>query len=352
MDGLFRTDGLVAVGSPDPWAGHETGEGTSDAIPDRFVPGGSFVLDVPDTPAAVWGAGGDVLWAEGEALMIAAPQGVGKTTLAFQLVRARLGLQDGVLGLPVAPGVGRTLYLAMDRPAQAQRAARRLFAGDNRLILNEKLVIWEGPPPYDLAKRPGVLAAMCARVKADTVVLDSLKDAAIKLSDDEVGAAYNRARQVAITKGIQVLELHHTRKAGTGGGEPNTIDDVYGSTWLTSGTGSVISLFGNPGDPIVSFRHLKQPMNEVGPWTLMHDHQTGRTTVQDAVDLVALVRAAGAEGLTATDGAKAVFGTSKPTKAEAGKAERRLDGLVKAGLLTKLPGQRGGAAATWHRAVG
>src|SRR5690606_17135093 len=69
-----------------------------------FKPGGSFFLEVPETPAAVWGHGGDVLWAEGEALLIAAPQGVGKTTLAHQLIRARLGLQESVLGLPVTPG--------------------------------------------------------------------------------------------------------------------------------------------------------------------------------------------------------------------------------------------------------
>src|SRR5262249_46047766 len=68
----------------------------SEILPKGFVSGASFVLDVPDLPPAVWGVGGDVLWAEGEACMIAAPQGVGKTTLAHQLVRARLGLQSGV----------------------------------------------------------------------------------------------------------------------------------------------------------------------------------------------------------------------------------------------------------------
>ncbi len=32
-----------------------------------------------------------------------------------------------------------------------------------------------------------------------------------------------------------------------------------GSTWLTSGLGSVIVLDGEPGDPTVELRHLKQP---------------------------------------------------------------------------------------------
>ncbi len=61
-------------------------------------------------------------WVEGEALLIVGPSGVGKTTLTGQLVRARMGLGDGlVLGMPVSPG-RRVLYLAMDRPAQIARA--------------------------------------------------------------------------------------------------------------------------------------------------------------------------------------------------------------------------------------
>jgi hypothetical protein len=45
-----------------------------------------------------------------------------------------------------------------------------------------------------------------------------------------------------------------------------TPDDVYGSTWLTAGTGSVILLHGEPGDPIVSMHHLKKPVAEGGPY--------------------------------------------------------------------------------------
>lgn len=325
------------------------------ALRSLFTSGGSFVLDAPAAPPAVWGKDGDVLWAEGEALMIAAPQGAGKTTVAFQLVRARLGLQPDVLGLPVTPGSGCVLYLAMDRPAQASRASHRLFTEEDRSVLEEKLIVWKGPPPSDLAKSPGILTTMCKLVGADTVIVDSLKDAAIGLSDDAVGAGYNRARQRAIASGVQVLELHHTRKAGTNGAEPNTISDVYGSTWLTSGVGSVISLFGDPGDPVVSFRHLKQPMNEVGPWKLLHDHATGRTTVQHAPDLVELARMSRPEGLTKVSAAEMLYGTTKPTPAEKEKAGRKLGELATKGILVEIPGAKGGPGGsrptTWHVAA-
>lgn len=321
-------------------------------LPHRYMPGGTFVLDAPDTPPAVWGSGGDVLWAEGEALMIAAPQGVGKTTVAFQVVRARLGLQETVLGYPVVPTAKRVLYLAMDRPSQARRAAARLFAKDDRALLDERLIVWTGPPPYDMAKNTGILAALCERADADTVVLDSLKDAVVGLSDDEPGAAYNRARQIAISHGVQVLELHHTRKAGTNGGEPNTLADVYGSTWLTSGVGSVISLFGDAGDPIVSFRHLKQPMNEIGPHKVIHDHEAGVSEFVTGVNLLDMVRAARAEGLLANQAASALFETKKPTAAEVEKARRRLEKLCTLGLLTRLDGASKTSPSVYFLAAG
>lgn len=322
----------------------------SEVLPSLFIGGGSFVLDVPDAPPAIWGSGGDVLWAEGEACMIAAPQGVGKTTIACQVVRARLGLQDSVLGYPVVAGK-RVLYLGMDRPAQLQRAANRIFAKDDREFLDEHLIVWKGPPPFDMAKRPEILAAMCEKAKADTVVVDSLKDAAIGLSDDAVGAAYNRARQRALTEGVQVFELHHNRKAGTNGGEPNTLADVYGSVWIPSGTGSVISLYGEAGDPVVSFRHLKQPMNEVGPFQVVHDHPAGTSSVMHTTDIFELVKAGGPEGLTAARAAEALFDTKKPTAAQREKARRRLDKLCESGHLVRHDGPTKTSPATYYLAT-
>ncbi|MCM1939488.1 AAA family ATPase [Streptomyces sp. G3] len=314
-----------------------------------FKPGGSFFLDVPEAPPAVWGSGGDVLWAEGEALLISAPQGVGKTTLANQLIRARMGLQETVLGYPVVPG-SVVLLLAMDRPAQARRAGHRIFKDDDPAYLNEHLVVWEGPPPFDLAKRTDILAAMCEKAKADTVIVDSLKDAAVGLSEDAVGAGWNRARQKALAEGVQVLELHHTRKAGTNGAEPNTLADVYGSTWISSGAGSVLSLWGDAGDPVVRLRHLKQPMNEIGPFNLVHDHERGTTSVEAAVDLLELVRRSGADGLTPLAAAEALFDAKAPTRAQKEKARRKLDKAVNDGLLLRMDPFFKGGSVTYYRA--
>jgi hypothetical protein len=319
---------------PDP-----TEEGRPEQAPRRSRNGASFVLDTPSDVPAIWGTGTEVLWAEGEALTIVGSQGVGKSTIIQQLVRARLGVGNGqVLGHPVEPGSGRVLYLACDRPRQISRSMARMFTEDDRALLEHGLEVWPGPPSYDLSKWPAHLTRMCQDAEADTVVIDSLKDVAIGLSDDETGAGYNRARALAIAEGIQVVEAHHNRKAlaGAKAAKP-TLDDVYGSTWLTAGAGSVIMLVGSPGDPIVTLHHLKQPSDPVGPLKVIHDHDAGTSRVWHSTDLVLLATATLA-GITARKAATALFGTDKPTPAEVEKARRRLEAHCRDGRLTKLTG--------------
>ncbi|ADD43862.1 AAA family ATPase [Stackebrandtia nassauensis] len=301
--------------------------------------GGAWVLDVPDRPSAVWGSGDEVLWASGEALMVCGGQGSGKTTLAHQLIRARLGLDNSLLGFPVQPGNRRVLYLGMDRPQQAARAMRRIMGETDRRILDAHLRVWPGPPPADVGKHPNTLVDLATEADADTIVVDSLKDAAVGLVDDVVGATYNRARQQALAAGIEILELHHNRKTGSSGGTPDSISDIYGSTWLTSGAGSVLMLSSEPGDAIVEARHLKQPAADCGPLRIVHDHASGRSSLDDPVDLVELAERC--DGITAADAACRLFESATPTRNQTEKARRKLDRLVETGALRRTGGGRG-----------
>ncbi len=339
--------GLAGVGAgrwgptPDPDQGegdHPQPDPTATA---RLVVGGAFIFDQPDGVPAVWGNGDDVLWAEGEACWIVGPPGVGKTTIVGQLVRSRLGLDDHAVAWPVKTGAKKVLYLAMDRPAQIARALRRHFAPAERQVLDERLVVWRGPPPADVANHPGILVELCRQAGADTLVIDSVKDAALKLSDDETGSAVNRAIQAVTVEGIEVAALHHQRK-GQNGVQPRSLEDVYGSTWLTAGAGSVLLLWGQAGDLEVELRHLKQPVNDVGPLKLVHDHATGTTTVSHGFDPLTYLRHR-KNGATAMDAARQMFEKQTPTENERKKAQRRLDKLVIDGFATRTDGERGGA---------
>lgn len=316
----------------------------------QAVDAGEFIFDLPDARGGVWGTGDHVLWAEGEALMIVGPPGVGKTTLTGQIVRARIGLGDGrVLGYPIKPSKSKVLYLAMDRPQQIARSLARHFDVSERDLVAQRLAIHQGPPPADVAAKPETLLWMAQGHGADTVIVDSLKDAAVGLSKDEVGAAYNRARQLLISNGIEVLELHHQKKNGNGeGSKPNDLSAVYGSTWLTSGAGSVVLLWGQAGDIEVELVHLKQPIGLVGPLRVHHDHANGHSHLVHDSDPLAILVGAG-DGLSPRELAEAMGrGTDR---AEIERSRRDLDRLEQGGLAESFEGTRAKQKARLFRAT-
>jgi replicative DNA helicase len=78
--------------------------------------------------------------------------------------------------------------------------------------------------------------------------------------------------------------------------KPKALAGVYGSRWLTAGMGSVVCVWGDAGDLVVELTHLTQPVEQVGPMLVVHDHERGSSTVHEQVDLEQLLKNAG--GLT------------------------------------------------------
>jgi replicative DNA helicase len=302
----------------------------------RLVSGAEFILDAPKDVPAVWGgASGTVAWAQGEGFMLVGPDGVGKTTLAQQLTLGLIGLRRRVLGWRVVTLDRPVLYLAADRPSQASRSFARMVTEEHRAILQERLIVWKGPLPFNVVEQPASLARFARERDAGAVVIDSLKDIAIELSRDEVGGRVNEALQELVVEGIEVCALHHQRKAKQDGSKPTKLADVYGSRWLTAGMGSVVLLWGEPGDLVVDFRHLKQPAEEIVALKVLHDHERGESRVYEQVDLLELVTVAATEGLTAERAAAVMFGTEAPGANEVEKARRQLERLVRGDLIRK-----------------
>jgi replicative DNA helicase len=317
---------------------------------DQLEDGLRFAQVDSDEVPAVWGTGDSVLWARDEPFMIYGPQGVGKTTLAHRLLLGLVGLESYVLGEPVTaePSV---LYVAADRPRQARRSWRRMIAHlgeEEREMVREMVRFWVGPLSFDIGDKPEELLNFVAPTGCTAVILDSLKDLAMDLVKDETGSRVNRAVQLLCAEGIQVLTLHHPRKAQGAEAQPQRVDEVYGSHWLTAGHGSILSIWGAPGDPIVRMRHLKQPMDEVGPFSIVLDHELGMLEVEEGVDVLSILARSGPGGLASADLAKTLFATAAPDRAAVEKARRRLEGLVDRGLaVARRPEGFRGAGTTY-----
>jgi hypothetical protein len=302
----------------------------------RHLDGATFVFSVPETVPALWGDGSSVAWAQGEALMIVGPDGVGKTTLGQQLVLARIGLRRRLLGLPVKPASGRVLYIAADRPRQAASSLRRMVSDRDTETLRDRLAVWRGPLPIDVTARTGELLDWIRGEYGEIsdVVVDSLKDLAPDLVKDETGSRVNSAFQELIANEIELVVFHHQRKEMTGAGKPKRLPDVYGSRWLVGGMGSVILLWGEPGDLIVDLAHLKQPVEPIGPMQVIHDHEQGASSVFQPADLRAAL-AGTKDGLTVADAARLLYGEESPDRNAVERARRRLEALVKEGAALR-----------------
>jgi len=271
------------------------------------------------------------------------PPAVGKSTAALRLTLARsgIGLKE-LLGYPVTQADKPILYIAADRPLQIRRSLHRMVKEADRAALDKHVLFHAGPLDFDVAQEPARLAEWCTELGVGTIVLDSLKDLAVDLSKDETGSRVNRALGLLVGAGVEVLVNHHQRKASSDNRKPSKLADVYGSTWLTAGAGSVLLLWGQPGDPVLAFRHLKTPVEEVGPFAV-ELHQDGQLTVhREAGDLLSILRNSG-KGATVKDAARMLYSTENPSKAEVEKTRRKLEALVRRKLAYVDPGGKGGS---------
>jgi replicative DNA helicase len=315
----------------------------------RCSDGAKFVLDAPSEVPALWGNGDEVLAAKGEATLIVGPPGVGKTTLAQRLALAMVGVgPPSLLGYPVVREPKfqygdwtRVLYVAADRPRQAQRSLVRMVSEADREKLRDGLDVWSGQLPFDIAREPKGLVALANEFGADVILLDSLKDVALDLVKDETGSRLNNAFQSLMDEGVDLIALHHQRKPQGGQAKPKSLADVYGSTWITAGVGSVILLWGDAGDPVVELSHLKQPAETVGPFQVLHEQKIGELTRLSSIDAYTLMRAA-PNGIAAQEVAAAITAKPVPSRNDVEKARRQLERLVATGYAHRQDGAKGG----------
>ena len=314
----------------------EPAQATEPSLP-RFETGG-VIFEQPAIPDSIWGDFERSLWASGEPFMLYAATGIGKTTIAQRVALAAIGIgKPQVLGYTVKQVEGNVLYIAADRPSQAKRSLRRMVTPEHRDTLDQRW-LWETRRTVRTSHEiPGLLLQAALEAEACIVVIDSVKDVAAQPSKDESGQAFNDAIQECVVNGIDVLSLHHPRKAsGDNDRKSLTLDDVYGSTWLTAGHGSVIALTGVTGSGVANLEHLKQPADQVGPFGVAIDYETGQVTTLGARDVVTYLQSRYPLHATTAEVVTHVIGDPKPSPAQDKQVRRSLHRAVEAGHVTVI----------------
>ncbi len=136
----------------------------------------------------MWGDGDNILWAEGESLIIAGPDGVGKTTVAG-LIRApaSASVTALVLGMAVTPGKQNVLLCRWTAPGRPGARCGACSPRPTGTSSSSGCGSGRDRPGRPRPQRPDARRAG-SLADADTIVVNSLKDAALKLADDETGS--------------------------------------------------------------------------------------------------------------------------------------------------------------------
>lgn len=264
----------------------------------------------------LWGNGEQIAWMGGQSLMFAGDSGAGKTTLALQVVRAYVGGQPGVvtdsgqspLGFDLIGPPKKVLYICNDRIWQVKVMMEHLLDDlPNPNSVRVKL----GPPDVPFLDSYAFVQWVLDEYYGVTcVVLDSIKDMLPNPNDADMVFQYNMTRQMLLAHGVDVIEIHHLRKNGNGktkkeDAEPNSIDDVLGSSLITAGSGSVFLMTRDSGG-LVKMTHVKTPQKPLPPMFLDHDYDRWTTHVHIAPSkmsalnqtVIDAITQAGATGLT------------------------------------------------------
>lgn len=178
-----------------------------------------------------------------------------------------------VLPLPADQSV---YYLAMDRSRQMMEAFMRGIGPDLRDVLDRRLAVHKGPPPFRLSRDRGQrwLLREVEATNAGLVVLDSRKDLGSTVDPIEV-AGVATAVQLLVNSDVEVLVLAHPVKGRRNG--PPSLEDVSGLRDVFSGLGSVVFLDGRPGSPQIAVHQVKPIREVVPPFQVLHDHASGRS---------------------------------------------------------------------------
>jgi replicative DNA helicase len=206
----------------------------------------------------------------------------------------------------------------------------------NRLVIEHNRQIWAPQNDHDLIWRA------CQQANAGIILLDSTKDVADgPLKDEPAAKAFMDAIQVCIANDVEVLMLHHPRKGNREStGQEESIDGVYGSTWFTAGSGSVLLVDGEGGSGTLTIKQLKAPATFTPKMNVVITYDTGHLERTNRIDLADMLERKYPTAVKVKEIASYLTGknTDDLETSDIEKARREANKLVEYGQATKIDG--------------
>lgn len=194
--------------------------------------------------------------------LVVSPPNVGKTQFLSQMgIHQALG-KDFVgykfnkprKGIMFSLEMGRTGYHRLSLSLVKDHVDSLATLETNYIVVP----LGEPMPLVSNANANNFFEKLIVEYMPDWISIDSLqKTIADKLDDEAVRALFNYLSSLRQKYGLYVWMIHHTRKAQGDNKKPNTLEDVYGSRWITSEPDTVLSLWDYPDKQLIEVSELK-----------------------------------------------------------------------------------------------
>lgn len=194
--------------------------------------------------------------------MCAGAPGVGKTQLSIQLgIAAALGIP--FLGWNI-PKPQKVLFLSLEMSYISLKfilsTIIKQYTEEQIQRLNENFIIVPLGQPIYLEKPEGLkfIETLFSEINPDGVIVDSMSRLNSKLSDDTTVIQLNgQYRKLRSKYGPWLWFIHHNRKSNENNKKPTSLDDIYGSVFITAEMTSCFVLWKEKGNTLIDFIPVK-----------------------------------------------------------------------------------------------
>jgi len=197
-------------------------------------------------------------------MLLAGSPGVGKSQISMRALMAMAMGQEKFLGLPLQEGCQPAIFFSLEMPTVELKilfqSMLKSMTQDERNTLDKYLLWHDAGLPINF-RDPLVRQRVEKSIEENgiqTLAIDSLSKMGIRKMQDEeaIIEMMEWFDHVRFTYNTSIWVIHHNRKANSDR-KADTLDDVYGSRFLTAGATSIVTMDRNGKKDLAKLRFEK-----------------------------------------------------------------------------------------------